>query len=115
MTAQLAFFGAVAERDRILSAFAANHKTYIEALRAFAREIALRNDVVAIDDLRSEIERRGFPMPQEIECDERVFGSVFRCKDFVPVGQRPTTRRAWATRVGVTRSAVVIYKLRDAA
>lgn len=115
MSEQLALLGAVAERDRIIAAFEANHATYLTAVRAFAREIAMRNGVVCIDDLRSELERRDFPMPREIGCDERIFGAVFCKAEFRPIGQRRTMREAWAKRVGAGRSAVTIYKLRDEA
>lgn len=115
MTAQLDIFTALTTRDRILDALAANHAQYLAELREIARYVAQRNGEVTIDDVRSEIVRRGYPMPAEIGADERVFGVVFRCRDFTPIGQRKTSRKEWAARVGVARSAVTVYVLRTVA
>lgn len=115
MTQQLSFLGAVSERDRILQAFQENHKPYIEAVRAFARDIARRVGTVSIDAVREELQRRDFPMPAEVGIDERVFGTLFRCKEFVAIAQRPTTRVEWAARVGRARSNVTVYRLSEAA
>lgn len=111
MSAQLSMFAAVSERDRILAAMAANHRVYLESLRAFAREIALRHGEVCIDDVRAELGRRGYPMPRDIGADERLFGVVFRCKDFCAVGMRTTSRAAWAARIGRSRDCVMVYRL----
>lgn len=112
---QLSMFGALAERDRILEAFREHHPTYLAALRGFARDLARKHGEVTIDALRAEIEARAFPMPREIGADERLFGVVFRCKDFRPVGMRRTTREAWAARVGRSRDGVMVYRLSEAA
>jgi len=111
MTAQLSFFAGIGERNRILEAFAKNHREYLAAVRAFARDIARRDGIVTIDAVRFELEHRQFPMPAEVGIDERVFGTVFRCKDFVAISQRPTTRHDWAARVGRARSNVTVYRL----
>ena len=115
MAAQLSFLDGISERDRILAAFAENHRTYLEAVRAFAREIVRRDGIVTIDAVRFELERRDFPMPGEVGIDERVFGCVFRSGDFEPVSQCATTRREWAARVGRARSSVTVYRLRESA
>lgn len=115
MSAQLSMFDAVTERDRILATMAEHHGVYLEALRAFAREIALRKGEVCIDDVREEIARRQFPMPKDIGADERIFGSLFKGKDFRAVGLRRTTREAWAARVGTSRDGVTVYRLVEVA
>lgn len=103
------------ERDRILQALADNHTTYLTFVRAIARELAMRRGAVSIDDVRDELRRRDLPMPAEIGADERVFGALFRCKDFRAIGHRTTTRTEWAQRVGVNRSQVTVYELAVAA
>lgn len=115
MSTQLTLLDAIGERDRIIASFQENHRTYLEALRAFAREIALRDGVVSIDEVRAEIERREFPMPKDIGADERILGALFASKDFICVGQRPTTRAAWSARVGRARSNVSVYRIKVAA
>lgn len=109
----MSFLEAVSERDKILTAMAANHRVYLESLRAFAREIALRKGEVSIDDVRTEVERRAFPMPRDIGADERILGSLFKTKEFFPIGMRRTTRDAWAARVGRSRDAVTVYRLSE--
>ncbi|MHB8703713.1 MAG: hypothetical protein ACYC8W_06150 [Candidatus Tyrphobacter sp.] len=110
---QIALFEARRERDRILDAMNKDHRIYLEALRSFAREHSLRNPsrLVTIDDVRRLMEARDFPLPGEIGADERILGAVFRCKDFKPVGQRPTARLERIARCGIARSNVTIYTL----
>lgn len=113
MSVQLAFFSGLGERDRILSAMRENHSVYLNAIRSFARVIALKRGTVTIDDVREEIERQNFPMPSEIGADERVFGAVFSRSEFLPVGQCPTRRAEHAKRVGIARSNITVYKLKN--
>lgn len=108
---QLAFFDGRAERDRIIAAFQSNHRTYLEALRGFARDIARRAGEVTVDDVRDECAVRDFPLPDEVGIDARVLGALFNTKDFQPIAQRPTTRKEWANRVGRARSNVTVYRL----
>lgn len=115
MSVQLAMFEALSERDRILQAFAQNHPAYLAGLRAYARDIARRTGEVTIDEVRAAIERDGYPMPQDIGCDARVFGTLFKTSEFRAIGMRRTTRSAWAARVGRSRDAVTVYALRDTA
>ncbi len=113
MSEQLSIFEAQAERDRVLGALASNRGAYLAGLRAFAREHALRHGECCIDDVRDAAEKHGYPMPAELGFDERVMGAVFKTRDFVAVGARRTTRAAFAARVGISRSAVTVYRLVD--
>ena len=106
---QLALFTGVSERDRIIAAFQANHKTYLESLRAFARDIARRDGQVSVDEVRDECARREFPLPDDVGIDARVLGALFATREFRPIGQRPTTRTGWANRVGKARCNVTVY------
>lgn len=115
MSGQLSFFDAQAERDRILAHFAEHHRQYIEAVRAFARDIARRDGVVCIDAVRYELERREFPLPADVGIDARVFGTLFRCKEFIPVSQRPTQRAERIGRAGIGASYITVYRLAEAA
>lgn len=110
---QISLFEAKSERDRILDAIAERpeQRVYLGFVRPIAREIAARNGSVCIDDVREELKRRDLPMPHEVGLDARVFGALFRCGDFVAVEQRPTTRTAWAARVGRARCNVTVYRL----
>jgi hypothetical protein len=111
MAAQLAFFDGLTERNAILQRFQENHRVYLEAVRSFARVIAMRTGCVSIDDVRDELARREFPMPLEIGVTERVFGPLFLTKDFVPWKRVPTRRTDWAKRVGRARSDITVYRL----
>lgn len=115
MTAQLGFFDGLSERNRILTAMADKHAIYLNALRSFAREIALRVGSVTIDDVREEMERREFPMPSAIGADDRILGALFTRAEFQALRQIPTRRSEWAKRVGRARSFVTVYRLRGAA
>lgn len=110
---QLSLLEGRGERERILAAIAEDpaHKVYLSFIRPIARELAQRHGSVTIDDVRAELQRRDLPLPKEVGIDERVFGALFRCKDFVPVAQRPTTRTDWAQRVGKARSNVTVYRV----
>ncbi len=112
MTLQLSLLSAQSERERILAAIAADpaHKVYLSFVRPVARELAQRNGTVTIDDVRAEMQRRDMPMPAEVGIDERVFGTLFRCKEFIAISQRPTTRRERIARAGVGASFVTVYK-----
>ncbi len=114
MTAQLSFFDAQSQRDRILAALAANAPAWLAAVRAFAKEIAHREGTVTIDEVREALQSSGFPMPHEVGLDTRVFGAVFRCPDFLAVCQRPTRRAARIARSGVGASYVTVYRLTPA-
>lgn len=107
---QLAFFTGVSDRDRIIAAFQQNHRTYLEALRGFARDLARKHGEVTVDDVRAECERRAFPLPDDVGIDARVLGALFSTKEFIAVAQRPTTRKEWAQRVGRARSNVTVYR-----
>lgn len=116
MTTQLTMFNGVNERDRILAMMSENHKTYITALRSFAREIAYRSGSVTIDAVRAVMIERDFPTPKEIGADERIFGCVLsRCKDFVCRGQRLSSRPERVKRSGPGASYISVYELRSAA
>lgn len=116
MTSQPTLFDiARTERDRVLDSLASNHSTYIGFVRAIAREIAVRTGIVTIDDVREALSLRDLPMPKDVGIDTRVFGTVFRSKEFEAVGERTTTRAAWAQRVGRNRSSVTIYRFREEA
>lgn len=110
---QLSLLEGRGERDRILAAIASDpaHKVYLSFIRPIARELAQRHGLVTIDDVREELKRRDLPLPGEVGIDERVFGTLFRCKDFIAVAQRPTTRKEWAQRVGRARSNVTVYRV----
>lgn len=113
---QLGLFGAQrTERDRVLIALAEKHVTYLEFCRAIAREIAARVGSVSIDEVRDELHNRDLPMPGEIGADERVFGALFRAKEFRAIGHRTTSRAAWAQRVGINRAQITVYALRATA
>lgn len=112
---QLSMFEAVSERDRILQSFQDSHPAYLTALRAMARDLVRKHGEVTIDALRAEIESRDFPMPTEIGADMRLFGVVFKTKEFRAIGLRRTTREAWATRVGRSRDGVTVYTLAEVA
>lgn len=108
---QLAFFDGRSERDRIIASFQANHKTYLEALRGFARDLARKNGQVCIDDVHAECKLREFPLPKEVGIDARVLGALFNTKEFVPVAQRLTTRRERVARAGTGASLVTVYRV----
>jgi hypothetical protein len=110
---QLAFFEAQDERNRIIAALAKNHKAYLDALREFAVAHAAQHGTVTIDDVRDTISRTDFPMPADLEIDERVFGSVFNRNRFRAVDTIPTRRLEFAQRVGLSRSSVTVYRLRE--
>lgn len=109
----MALLAAIGERDAILRALSENHRDYLTVLRSFAREHALRHGKVSIDDVRDAIEREGFPMPKDIGADERVFAGVFTRKEFEAIGVRKTRRADFAARVGVSRSMVTVYRLKE--
>lgn len=117
VSTQLALLDAISERDRVLAAIAQKRENgiYLQFVRPIARELAQRNGYVSIDDVRAELQRRDFPLPEEAGLDSRVFGALFRCKAFIAVTQRPTTRIAVAARWGRARSNVTVYKLADVA
>lgn len=115
MSVQASLFDGLAERNRIIESMRQNHKIYLTALRSFARVHAMQHGEVTIDDVRDAIAREQYPMPAEVGCDERVFGSLFTTKEFAAIGQRPTRREEWAKRVGRARSFVTVYRLKPAA
>lgn len=106
---QLAFFDGRSERDRIIASFQANHRTYLEALRGFARDLGRKNGEVTVDDVREECKLRDFPLPHEVGIDARVLGALFSTKEFVPVAQRPTRRGDRIARAGVGASYITVY------
>ena len=112
---QTLFETARTERDDILARLAAKHTTYLEFVRAIARELAVRHWSVTIDDVREELAARKLPMPADIGADERVFGALFRSKEFEAIGTRATTRMEFAARVGAQRSRVTVYRIRKEA
>lgn len=111
MSLQLSLLAAQSERERILAAIAEDpaHKVYLSFVRPIARELAQRNGTVTIDDVRAEMKRRDMPLPAEVGIDERVFGTLFRGKEFIAISQRPTTRRERIARSGVGASLVTVY------
>jgi hypothetical protein len=109
----LAFdFSPRAQRDRILEALQMNHRAYLTTLRSFARIHAMRHRTVTIDDVRAEIVRQDFFMPAELKIDQRVFGTVFHCKDFELIGQIVSTRKDRVARAGTGASHITVYKLK---
>ena len=105
--------GGRTERDRVLDALASNREGYLAGVRALAIECARALGEITIDDVRERMAEVGYPMPSDVGADERCFGTLLRCKEFVAVGQRPTTRLEWAARVGKARSNVTVYRLRE--
>ena len=112
---QIDMFGGRAERDRILELLAGKHTTYLTFCRAIAREIAMRAGSVSIDEVRTELLARDLPMPSDIGADERIFGTLFRSKDFRAIGHRTTSRADWAQRVGVNRAQITVYECLNSA
>jgi hypothetical protein len=112
---QMALFESRRERDRILRAMAENHFVYLEGLRSFAREHALRNPhlLVTIDDVLRIMAARDWPQPSEIGADNRILGTVFTRKEFEPVGRRPTERAERIARSGRARGDITVYRLRE--
>ena len=109
---QLGLFGGRTERDRIMESLEANHFTYLGFVRGIARDIARRDGIVSIDEVRAELTARDLPLPHDIGADERIFGALFRGSEFRPVGRRKTSRADWAQRVGENRSQVTVYEVR---
>lgn len=102
---------AVAQRERILAHFEQNNPAYLTALRGIAADIATRNGTVTVDDLREQCEYLGFPLPNQIGKDERIFGVTFRDKRFIAVDSRLSVRAEKVARCGVNRSRVTVYRL----
>lgn len=111
---QIALFESRRERDRILAAMRENHKVYLEGLRSFAREHALRNTerLVTIDDVLRIMAAKDWPKPDEIGADNRILGTVFTRSEFEPVGQRPTERLERIARSGRARGDITVYRLK---
>jgi hypothetical protein len=110
---QLAFLAGIVERDRILALLRDNHSTYISLLRAYAREIAVLNGTVMIDEVREKAKLHNLPMPDEVGIDARVMGTVLAgCKDFEPCGQVLSTRAERIARSGKGASWITVYRLR---
>lgn len=116
MSAQLAFFG-LGERERILAAMRENCAIYLTALRSFAREIALRQGLVSIDDVRRLIAERDFPGAKELglPAGERIYGTVFSGAEWVPVRQVLSSRPERVARSGRGSSYIWQYRLRGVA
>ena len=114
MAVQLAFFGGVTEKNRIIEAMREAHPVYLGTVRSFARLIAMRKGTVTIDDVRADLEARDFPLPKEIGADDRIFGALFTRKEFRAVGQVLTTRQERIDRAGKNSSYITQYKLRTA-
>ena len=114
MAVQLAFFGGIAEKNRIIEAMREAHPVYLGTVRSFARLIAMRKGTVTIDDVRVDLEARDFPLPSEIGADDRIFGALFTRKEFEPIGQVLTARQARVARAGRNSSYITTYKLRAA-
>lgn len=117
MSAQLSIFEALSARDRMLEAIAQSPKqqVYLRFVRPIARELARRNGCVAVDDVREELCRRDLPLPAELGIDARVFGTLFRGKEFVAIAQRPTRCAERIARAGVGASYVTVYRLAEVA
>ena len=113
MTTQLDLIPGFGERDRILAYFAANHDAYLSKVREFAKDYARLYGSVAIDNVRVELERHGYPLPNEIGIDNRVFGALFLNRSFVKVGMRLSTWAARVARAGEGASFICIYRLRE--
>ncbi|MDE2102368.1 MAG: hypothetical protein KGL39_34295 [Patescibacteria group bacterium] len=122
MSIQLDFFEALPDRvddgkairARIIAAMSENHHDYLEELRHIARGILAHRGAVTIDDVREEMTRIGFPMPNEIGADNRILGAVFATKEFKAVTQIPTRRKERLARSGPGASYVTVYELRKA-
>jgi len=114
---QLAMFDGLAERDRIIAAMRDNHPSYVASLTEFAVAHCARSadGTVTIDDVRDAIARTEFPMPEEVGADPRIFGTIFPRRTFVPVGITQSRRAEHVKRSGRARSAVTVYRLREAA
>ena len=112
MAEQLAFLHGITERDRILKHFADNHPLYLSLWRAYAREIAVHQGEVCIDDVREKAKLHDLPMPEDVGIDNRVLGAVFRCKDFEFVRRIESTRPERIARSGPNASFVGVYRLR---
>ena len=114
MAVQLAFFGEITERNRIIAAMRDAHPVYLGTVRSFARLIAMRKGTVTIDDVRADLEARDFPLPSDIGADDRIFGALFTRKEFEAVGQVLTSRQERVARAGRNSSYITQYKLRTA-
>lgn len=113
---QLAMFeDGLSERNRIIEAMRASRPAYAAALTEFAVALAAQNGTVNVDQLRIKIASIDFPMPADVDADERIFGSVFPRRLFEPIGRVATQRTEFAKRVGVARSSITVYRLRDVA
>lgn len=110
------FEAAKSQRDQIMDAMEAEpaHSVYLRFARTVALDLGHRNGFVTIDDVRAELARQDFPMPGEVGLDARVFGVLFRCKNFVAVEQRPTARKERLARAGIGASYITVYRIREA-
>jgi hypothetical protein len=70
----------------VLPQFEQNNPDWLTQARHIARQIAQRNGIVTIDDVRKECP----PPPGK---DPRVMGAVFAGKDWVRVGYKQSDRR----------------------
>jgi hypothetical protein len=102
------------KRERDLEFFRERHDDYLRGAREFAKDFAVRFGSLAVDDVRLELERHGYPTPDELGIDGRVLGALFRSKEFVAIKQRPTHRQARIARSGRGASFVTVYALRAA-
>lgn len=109
----MTLFEAAAERERAMARLMSNPKNavFLNTCRSMAREICGRRGEVCIDDVRELLAQRGYEIPK----DARVFGPVFRSKEFVPVRKIDSTRPERIARAGRGASGIWIYKLRSAA
>jgi hypothetical protein len=113
MISQLSLFEARAERDRRIQYFIDNHGEYLKGIREFAKDFARQHGLVAIDNVREELKRHGYPTPEEMKIDSRIFGAVFKSKDFIPVGNRKTFREERGARSGRLSTFITVYQLSE--
>jgi hypothetical protein len=114
MSGQMNLFELQAERDRRIQYFIDHHSEYLTGVREFAKDYASLHGQVAIDNVREELKRHGYPTPEEMKIDSRIFGAVFKSKDFVAVGSRKTFREERGARSGRLSAFITVYELRAA-
>lgn len=88
-------------RDQAISLVTSANPGWVDLARATAREIALRNGSVTIDDVRAEC-------PPPLEQDPRIMGAVFSQKSvWERIGYVSSRRRACHAR------PIPIWKLKN--
>lgn len=70
-------------KERGLNLVESNNMEFVQTMRAYARKEIKRKGCVSIDEVRAYADK------EKLKPDHcNAFGSIFRTKDFIPVGRK---------------------------